>query len=380
LLANAKTLSVTVDVSAEMERAGQMMQSSSRTHVVIERPGHVNITMMRGKSPAQIVANDKNTYFYLSDLDRFIVRDPIKHTADLLDSEVVPHGISIGNALLTTLLLPKDPYQALLHGAQRVSMGKPASIDGVECDCVDIVNDRSKMSIFVRKSGDPLIVAARAAPDLGKLLELLSEEKRAKLKLTNPELYTRFSDWKLNENLSADAFAFRPSESANAAEEFYDEKEQRHHPLVGKKAPAFSTQLLSGEQIKLSDHLGKQVVVLDFWATWCAPCVKALPTVTKITGEYKDKGVAFYAVNSRESAEKIEAFLKKRKLTTTVALDKNGRINAAYEARAIPQTVIIDKKGYIQVIHVGIPEDLEGTLRAELDAVLAGKQLHEHTE
>ncbi len=171
------------------------------------------------------------------------------------------------------------------------------------------------------------------------------------------------------------AFAISPAASAKSAEGAPppDAEEEEPHELVGKPAPAFTLDTLDGGKVDLAAHKGKDVVVLDFWATWCGPCVQALPILTDVTREYRDKGVVFYAVNQREEAEVIGEFLKKKKLDVSVALDSQGKIGNLYGVEGIPQTVIIDKNGTVQIVHVGFGPDLRQRLPRELDAVLAGK-------
>ena len=124
---------------------------------------------------------------------------------------------------------------------------------------------------------------------------------------------------------------------------------------------------------KLADHKGKDVVDLDFWATWCGPCVQGLPIVSEVARGYAGKGVVFYAVNEQEDAATIEPFLKEHKLDIKVALDKEGAAGNSFGVQGIPQTVIIGKDGVIKVIHVGFSPNLKTQLTRELDNILAEK-------
>jgi len=172
---------------------------------------------------------------------------------------------------------------------------------------------------------------------------------------------------------TANAISLGSTKTPDAPAPGADDEEEPNE-LVGKPAPEFTANLLDGGKIDLASHRGKDVVVLDFWATWCGPCVAALPILSKVTEAYKDKGVVFYAMNQREEAETISAFLKAKKLDVSVALDE-GKIGSLYGVTGIPQSVIIDKNGVVQVVHVGFSPSLEQRLPQELDAVLAGKNL-----
>jgi len=142
-------------------------------------------------------------------------------------------------------------------------------------------------------------------------------------------------------------------------------------PMANTPAPAFTLPLLGGGEFSPAQHQGK-VVVLDFWATWCGPCIRGLPTVTKVTSEYAPKGVAFAAVNLQEQAEKVSEFMANKGWDFAVALDGDGSVADKFGVSAIPHSVIIDKKGVIRHVHVGFdPATYEEELRKELDALLA---------
>ena len=127
--------------------------------------------------------------------------------------------------------------------------------------------------------------------------------------------------------------------------------------------------------MSLSSHKGKQIVILDFWATWCGPCVKGMPITQKVAKQYASKGVVLYAVNLKEDAKKIRAFLNKQKLKLNVLLDSKGTIGQKYGAKSIPMLVLIDKDGTVQKVHIGFSNSLESALKRDLDALVAGKKI-----
>ncbi len=143
------------------------------------------------------------------------------------------------------------------------------------------------------------------------------------------------------------------------------------HPLIGKKAPLFTGTLLDESVFDLGEHLGQDVIILDFWATWCGPCREALPTLAKVASEYHDRGVAFYAVDMGETAAEVQAYLDQSSLPLTVVMDSDGSVADAYGVEAIPQTVIIDRRGNVRFVHVGVSGDLRQRLTSELDELVA---------
>ncbi len=141
--------------------------------------------------------------------------------------------------------------------------------------------------------------------------------------------------------------------------------------LIGKEAPDFKLAMLAGGEVELSKLEGKNVVLLDFWATWCGPCRQVMPALLEISNEYKAKGVRYLAVNLREDNEKISAYLKSANLDIEVPLDKNGEVAKLYQVRGIPTMAIVDKKGIIRDVHVGASPNIKAELKKTLDQILA---------
>jgi len=125
--------------------------------------------------------------------------------------------------------------------------------------------------------------------------------------------------------------------------------------LVGKSAPELALKDLQGKAFVLSAHRG-HVVVLDFWATWCGPCVEAMPHLNQIYEQNREKGLEVFAVNQQESADDIKSFLGGKKFSLSVVLDPDGAAGGRYNVEGIPQTVIIGKDGVIKKIFVGFDE------------------------
>jgi len=142
--------------------------------------------------------------------------------------------------------------------------------------------------------------------------------------------------------------------------------------LEGKKAPAFSLPTVDGKTVNLEELKGK-VVVLDFWATWCGPCRQAMPHLQELASntELADKGLKVFAINLRESADKIQPFIEKSKYTFTVPMDKDGKIAQEYLVQGIPTQVVIGRDGTIKNVFVGFdPEEGGKNLHAAIEAAL----------
>lgn len=126
-------------------------------------------------------------------------------------------------------------------------------------------------------------------------------------------------------------------------------------PEVGALAPDFSLQTLSGETFRLSDFQG-QPVLLNFWATWCPPCVVELPFIQAVFEEKKEEGLVVLAINIPyygEDESTIQGFVEDREFTFPVGLDYNGSVATDYRIEYIPDTFFIDSEGVIKSIKVG---------------------------
>ena len=140
--------------------------------------------------------------------------------------------------------------------------------------------------------------------------------------------------------------------------------------LIGKPAVDFELPMLDGTRFKLSDHKDK-IVVLDFWATWCGPCVMALPDYIAATSKFDESKVVFVAVNLQESSDLIRTFLSDRQLSPHVALDRSSSVAPTFQVSGIPHTVIIGPGNIVEDVHVGYQpgsgEMLQITLQQMLD-------------
>jgi thiol-disulfide isomerase/thioredoxin len=139
--------------------------------------------------------------------------------------------------------------------------------------------------------------------------------------------------------------------------------------LIGKPAPEVRLDLLDGGKFKLSEEKG-HIVVLDFWATWCAPCMQSMPELIEVTQEFKDQKVKYVAVNMQEDRATISATLERAKLSPIVALDIDGAAAERYEVSAVPQVVIIGADGNVARMFIGVDPNFAEQLRQAINQLL----------
>ncbi len=122
------------------------------------------------------------------------------------------------------------------------------------------------------------------------------------------------------------------------------------------KAPDFRVANLAGEKVSLKDLLGKGPVVVDFWATWCKPCLKELPYVDRIREKYADRGVQVLAVtiDSPKSQSQVKKYIDTHKYGFTVLLDPEQEAFRKLQGKgSIPYVVVLDAEGNIRYQHTG---------------------------
>ena len=115
----------------------------------------------------------------------------------------------------------------------------------------------------------------------------------------------------------------------------------------GYLAPRFTLRNLKGNLEGLDDHLGK-VIIVNFWATWCTPCVKEMPSFENLYRRFRSKGLTILAVSlDKSSSSKVQEFADKYKLSFPVLLDTDGVAEKLYPSFAIPFTYVVDKQGRV---------------------------------
>mgnify|MGYP002682630353 CR=1 FL=1 len=117
-------------------------------------------------------------------------------------------------------------------------------------------------------------------------------------------------------------------------------------------AADFSLPSRNGQPVSLTSLRG-QVVLINFWATWCGPCRKEMPLLEQIQKKYSPLGFTMLGVNVEADTTQMEAFLGDVPVTFPVLLDPANRVSKLYDVAAMPSTVIVDRKGNIRFIHQG---------------------------
>jgi thiol-disulfide isomerase/thioredoxin len=116
-------------------------------------------------------------------------------------------------------------------------------------------------------------------------------------------------------------------------------------------APSFSLPARGGSTIQLSQFKG-QVVMINFWASWCVPCRQEMPLLDSIYKKYKPLGFTLLSVNVEPEQKDAEKFLQQTPVTFPVVFDAKSTVSGLYNVQGMPTTVFIDRKGNVRLMHV----------------------------
>ena len=365
----------TTTVSDEVAQkfAGEM------EHVVrVERPNRLAVVLTGDQPGSGTVISDGQSLVIhqkQKDGDRYESSPAPATLAEVVDNPHLRTMLGVGGAdVVTKALLAEDPAAALLEGVQELSVAGAEEIDGSACTHLVARSESGNWDLWVATGDEP--VPVKFVPTIG---QLFFGGRNVDLSST-----VIFDQWRLDPDFEAADFAFVPGEGCEKVDSLSDFANQAQrerltarpalHSTVGFLIKPLSLVGVDGSRFDASMQKDK-IVVLDFWASWCGPCRVSLPIVAQVCKEYADKGIVFRAVNLKEDAETIRAFLQEEPIDAPVVMDTDGAAAVAYRVEAIPHTVIIGRDGSVEAVHVGASEGMEAKLRKQLDALLEGKSL-----
>ncbi len=374
-----KSFKVRVTSSMAMKGQAAPVTPMLECDIIIHRPNKVHLAAAGVGGGNRIVCDGRKVIMYMAADKKYTEEE----TSDSLDGLSQDFGTQMllgwPAAAFVGPLLASDPREQIMAGVTKLSYVGVETIDEVECHRIRGEQEHFDWDMWIEVGPRPLM--RRCAPDLSRMHAARSG-RDAEAAGEMPSFRVDFADWQTGIETSDDQFTFKPPDGASLVESLYEGMldDDEPHPSLGEEAPAFSLKRLDGSRFELAEHKDKHVVVLDFWASWCGPCVQGLPSLAKLAKAYSEKGVVVCAVNQSEDADTIKQFLREKKLDLAVALDTDGEVGQEYGLQGIPHTVVIDKKGIVQAVHSGFGPGMDKKLESEVEAVLAGKDLATETK
>lgn len=144
----------------------------------------------------------------------------------------------------------------------------------------------------------------------------------------------------------------------------------------GKPAPDFTIDCLDNEKFIFSEHVGKKVVILNFFATWCNPCKEEMPELVRFYEMHRKAPVIFIGINADESEDAVSRFIRDFNVTYPVAIDKKNKLQKLFSVRSFPTTIFIGADGVVHIYEVGQIKNadiaFDEPLKVGLETIKAG--------
>jgi peroxiredoxin len=137
----------------------------------------------------------------------------------------------------------------------------------------------------------------------------------------------------------------------------------------GALAPDFTLRTLGGPNMRLQEQRGR-VVLVNFWATWCAPCRQEMPHLSKLYDKYGSSGFVLLGVNVDDDTRNAVDLATKLGLKFPVSLDSDKKVSKLYDLSAMPSTVLIDREGRVRYVHRGYRDGFEDTYDQQIRGLL----------
>lgn len=353
--------------------------------IAFRRPDQVYVHVESADQEMYVHADGKE---YISYIPYYKQYRSIEQTMTVQDLIVMSGSDLTGPVLRGVASLTRAEPFADAFAPEALSYIGAEAVDGKTCDRIRFAAFNRTYDLWIESAPSRLIRRIEA--------DMTPEETDYQARYGIPfdfEVIATISEWELGADV-APLLAFTAPEGVEKVDMFMPPRQPYPAEILkGQAAPDFTLPLHGGGEVALAKEKGN-VVVLDFWATWCVPCRTGLPVMKQIASEYAGKGVSVYAVNLGDDPETVKSFMDQFNLAgLPVALDVDASVGSLYMADSIPLTVIVGKEGNVEIVHVGIPidraalaeatsmEDAERiqregyakALRAEIDALLAGE-------
>ena len=140
---------------------------------------------------------------------------------------------------------------------------------------------------------------------------------------------------------------------------------------VGDTVPSFKARTIDGSKsVAVEDYRGK-VILIDFWASWCPPCLKSLPKYNDLRREIGTDNFEIVAVNVDENTEDAKKFLAKHPVSYPIAKDPKGILPGVFGVKAMPTSYLVDKNGVVKYVHAAFKEGDIEKLRVQIEKLIA---------
>jgi peroxiredoxin len=359
---NLKSLTLSGTVSENFNAGGIERHNSLAFDSAYQAPNKFHQQI---KDDALVGSTGSKWYVYHAVKNAYATQDL---GGDKLKSSEIPadlaSAIQLQNPSLW-LAVAENGYDDLAKGATSIALGPDEKIDDHAYTTLLVKSDEVALTLLLDKDSH---LVRQAREDFSGLLT-----RNGQTNVSSALLTIDYAKTAHDQQIDEAQFAWAPPADAQdvtqqlAANTGQDQEASK---LEGMAAPDFTLKDIDGNDVKLSSLKGS-VVVLDFWATWCGPCVAALPHLQKIYDEQSPKGLKVYTIDLQETKDQVVQFRQSKKLTMPTLLDSEGKVAETYGVEGIPCTIVVGKDGKVAKVFVGYGPDSEEKLSNAIQAAMA---------
>lgn len=346
--------------------AGRQTQGTNLYHVAVRKGGKYRIeagSVEQGKGQyicasdgGQIVRLHKPAKYY-SQQQASASQDDLQHDALTLQT-VSGSGVDL-------LIRPQMRAQLIAQISTIRLVGKE-TLDGQQVTHMQLaLIDKRRIDVWFTTEDIPMLLQLSTTETIP-----INDQQEVQLVTTST------FEWEVGGPLPPNTFSVDiPADTRRVDNLLAALREGDIQDLLGKQAPLIELDNLKGRTIRLTDYRGRKVIVLIFWASWCAPSTNRMDTLNAFVAEAEENGAVVLAINLGETVSQVKECVKEHGYRGTVLLDPETRALDKYRFGELPMTILIGRDGTVQSFHSGSTPEVRQQIREDTAALLKGQHL-----
>lgn len=372
------SVAMTMELLQKIDENSSTYSSKGFHHLT--RPNLYRAETVADGARTTVISNGKDLFLTGPRSQGLYYMEPAPKTLDdIFSGDALPAGLLFTNIdMIWNILLSTDPAEMFLREGTTLSLGEGTD----DHYHLHVDNGELVLRMDVPRAGDPVI--SRAVIDLTRatrqsLAGRIGEDAANSLDITVEAGFDL--EWTFGEGAgpNEEMLVIPPGPEYTRAKTalgglgFMNERAPAFE-MIGRKGGSVTlTSATSNEEVVIPHKEGAPgVVVLQFWASWCGPCVASMPSTNELAGELKEHGVTFIAVNNGESAETISSYISNNSYNHLEFVKDERRLaSQAYGVMGIPQISIVDADGIVRNVYTGFSPLMKELIREDVMKLVA---------